>query len=255
MNGQEILSQKLQSALERRYHDGRLIEPPSPAALAEMVDFGSNDTLSLSSSGALTQTFLSQLRKNPDFRVGSTSTRIFEGTTQYLKDLEHDLAQLHGAETALFFNSGYDANVAIWSTIPQPGDFILHDEYVHASIHDGMRRGRATTISFPHNDCDGFRRCLQNLRDEHYHVAEGNALVFVSLESFYSMDGDSAPVQEMVHTAGKTLPRQNVVFSIDEAHSNGLVGPNGSGFVCYYGMERQFALRLHTYGKAFSSHG
>lgn len=141
MDGKKILSQKLQSALDERDRDNRLISPPDPSTIAQMVDFGSNDTLSLAKSGALTRYFEDQLRKNPDFIVGSTSTRIFEGTTQFLKDLEVYMAQIHNAESALFFNSGYDANVALWSTIPLNGDFVLYDQYVHASIHEGMRRG------------------------------------------------------------------------------------------------------------------
>ncbi|RHZ67259.1 hypothetical protein CDV55_100361 [Aspergillus turcosus] len=255
MEGKRILSRKLQSTLEERGRDKRLIEPAEPEVIAQMVDFGSNDTLSLATSGALTRAFLDQLRKNPNFIVGSTSTRIFEGTTKYLRDLELHLARFHKAESALFFNSGYDANVAIWSTIPQPGDFVLYDEYVHASIHDGMRRGRATAVSFAHNNCDSFRRALEDLRDQHPAVADGRQVVFIALESFYSMDGDAAPIHEMLDIAKRTLPSGNAMFSVDEAHSNGLVGPNGSGFVCHYGLEKEIGLRLHTCGKALGSNG
>lgn len=251
----DILTPKLQRELDNRLTDGRLLDPPSQAMLKNMVDFGTNDSLSLSSSGALTQEFLHELAKNPGFTIGSTASRCWEGSAQYLLQLEDDLARFHGAEAGMFFNSGYDANVALWSTIPRPGDFIVCDEYVHASIHDGMRRGRAKTLQFLHNDCDSFRRCLEHVRKQNPGILEGKQVVFISLESFYSMDGDAAPANELIDVARKELPLSNFLFVIDEAHSNGLVGPNGSGFVCHYGLEKEFPIRLNTCGKALGSAG
>ncbi|KAJ5164744.1 uncharacterized protein N7500_006574 [Penicillium coprophilum] len=255
MEGKKILSQRLHAALDKRDQDKRLINPPDPSTVAQMVDFGSNDTLSLSTSGALTRSFLDQLQNNQDFILGSTSTRIFEGTTQYLKDLESYLARFHNAESALFFNSGFDANVALWSTITQPGDFVLYDQYVHASIHDGMKSGRAKTIEFAHNDCASFRHCLESLRDQNPSIADGSRVVFVALESFYSMDGDEVPIHELLDIAKNTLARKNYIFSVDEAHSNGLLGPNGAGFISHYGLEKEIGLRVHTFGKALGSNG
>ncbi|KAI2788222.1 hypothetical protein POX_e06235 [Penicillium oxalicum] len=220
-----------------------------------MVDFGSNDTLSLNSSGLLRKAFLDEVVKNPDFEVGSRSTRIFEGTTQYLLDLEEYLAGLHRAESALFFPSGYEANVAIWSTIPQPGDFVVYDEYVHASIHDGMRQGRASKRMFSHNDCECLRECLLDICKSNPAVAEGQHTVFIALESIYSMDADIVPIHEMLNLTKEILPRGNVIFSIDEAHSNGLIGENGSGLVCHYGLESEISIRLHTCGKGLGSTG
>lgn len=256
MHQGQLLSQRLLASMRNlKQSKGNIISPPKPSQFEGMVDFGSNDTLSLTTSGALTEAFLSELKKNPGFKVGSTSSRIFEGGSKYLDDLEKDLAQIHRAESALFFGSGFDANVALWSTIPREGDFILHDKYVHASIHDGMRRGKATTYSFPHNDCYGFRRRLQSLVDEHQDVAEGKVFVFVALESWYSMDGDAAPVEELLSIAKGVLPHQNAVFVIDEAHSSGLLGPRGAGFVTQLGLEEDFHIRVHTCGKALSSTG
>lgn len=256
MHQGQLLSQRLLTSMRNlKQTKGDIISPPKPSQFEGMVDFGSNDTLSLTTSGALTETFLNELKKNPGFKVGSTSSRIFEGGSKYLDDLENYLAQIHRAESALFFASGFDANVALWSTIPGEGDFILHDEYVHASIHDGMRRGKATTDSFPHNDCEGFRHRLQNLVDEHQDVAEGKVFVFVALESWYSMDGDAAPVKELLGIAKEVLSRQNTIFVIDEAHSSGLLGPRGAGFVTELGLEEDFHIRVHTCGKALSSTG
>lgn len=249
------LCHKLEETLAVRRQKGRLIDPPSPAKLDGMVDFSSNDSLSLSTSGVLTKAFLNELKMHPNFTVGGTSARSLDGTKQYLLDLEKHIAKFHGAETAMFFNSGYDANVAVWSTIPQPGDFIVYDEYVHASIHDGMRRGRANSMPFKHNDCDAFRSCLEKVQTENPDIAKGEQVVFVALESFYSMDGDPAAAVELLEVAHETLPLKNFIFYIDEAHSNGVVGPNGSGFVCHYGLEGHFPIRLQTCGKALGSTG
>jgi 8-amino-7-oxononanoate synthase len=249
------LTRKLQSTLENRRQKGRLIEPANPQAVARMVDFGSNDTLSLTSSGVLRKAFLDEIARHPDFEVGSRSTRIFEGSTKYLLDLEDHMAQFHRAESALFLPSGYEANVAIWSTVPQHGDVVVYDEYIHASIHDGMRQGRATTRMFSHNSCESLRQCLLDISQSKPAVIYGENTVFIALESVYSMDGDVAPVHEMLKLTKEILPHGNAVFTIDEAHSNGLIGDNGSGFVCHYGLEKEFPIRLQTCGKGLGSTG
>ncbi|PYI02048.1 PLP-dependent transferase [Aspergillus sclerotiicarbonarius CBS 121057] len=250
-----MLIQKLEEQLHSREEEGRLIEPAPPQKTAHMTDFGSNDSLSFSSSGVLRTAFLKELGRHPNFTLGSRSTRIFEGTSQYLADLEDHLARFHGAESALFFNSGFDANVALWSTVPQPGDVVLYDQYVHASIHEGMRRGRAETRMFPHNDCAGLRQCLLDLRQKRPGVAEGSQSVFIALESVYSMDADSPPIQRMIQLVKEILPRGNGVLTMDEAHSNGLLGPDGSGYVSALGLQKEFPIRLHTCGKALGSTG
>ncbi|PYH47075.1 aminotransferase class I/II-fold pyridoxal phosphate-dependent enzyme [Aspergillus saccharolyticus JOP 1030-1] len=255
MSGEKILHRKLQTQLEQRERQQRLMQPPAPGMVNQLIDFGSNDTLSISTSRALTKGFLKQLASHPNFVVGSTSTRIFEGTTHYLNDIERDLARFHEAEAGLFFNSGFDANVALWSTVPRPDDVVVHDEYIHASIHDGMRRGRAKTRSFAHNDLQDFQRVLEDLRNHHAGVKDGQSVVFVAVESFYSMDGDVVPIREMLHISRAVFPRGNVVYSMDEAHSNGLIGPDGSGLVCHYGLEKEIGIRVHTCGKGLGSTG
>jgi 8-amino-7-oxononanoate synthase len=250
----EIISANLNSCLKRRKEDGRLMTPYVMSTHSEKVDFASNDTLSLSSSRALSKAFLEELDRNAGFEIGSGSSRSLSGTTEYLANLENKLRDFHGAEEAIIFNSGFDANVALWSTVPQIGDVILYDEYVHASIHDGMRRGRARTQSFRHNDFVDLRKHLTELKTDEG-VAEGQKVVFVAVESFYSMDGDVVPLEEMVKVAKEMLPKGNAVLVVDEAHSNGIVGPNGSGVVSHLGLESHIGLRVHTCGKALGSTG
>ncbi|RAL11927.1 aminotransferase class I/II-fold pyridoxal phosphate-dependent enzyme [Aspergillus homomorphus CBS 101889] len=254
-SGQQILYRKLQLALDRRQREGRFIQPASPSEVQGTIDFGSNDTLSLSSSGVLSQAFLHQLGKHPDFTIGSTSTRVFEGTRQYLADIERDLATFYNAEDAILFGSGYDANVAVWSVIPQPGDIVIFDELMHSCARQGMKNGRAKAVEFRHNDCVSLRHRLEEARERSPGVAEGKQVVFLCFESVYSMDGDEAPIHGIIQLASETLPLGNYVLVIDEAHSNGLVGPSGSGLVRHYGLEKEFAIRVQTCGKALGSSG
>jgi 8-amino-7-oxononanoate synthase len=125
-----VFEQDLAATLHKRKEKGRYRPMYPPSELANTIDFGSNDALSLSTSGALRREFLRELERNPGFQVGSKGSRLVDGNNQYVVDLEAYLADFHKAETALFFNSGYDANVAVFTTLPQPGDVIVHDEFI-----------------------------------------------------------------------------------------------------------------------------
>ncbi|KAL4877805.1 pyridoxal phosphate-dependent transferase [Aspergillus karnatakaensis] len=251
----ERFYQKLKEKLDSRRREARLINPPSETTKADMIDFSSNDTLSLSSSRLLTEGFMHQINTHPDFIVGSRSARSLDGTQDYLIGIENYLAAFHRSETAMFFNSGFDANVAIRSSLPLPGDFVLHDQYVHASIHDGMRKCRAETVMFRHSDVGDLRRCLGKIKEENKSIAKRENHVFVALESFYSMDGDLLPIEEVVRASREVMPGGNYLLCFDEAHSNGLVGPNGSGLVCHYGLEDEFPIRLATCGEGLGFTG
>lgn len=125
-----LFEQRLAATLNIRKEKGRYHPLYQPFVFTDTVDFGSNDTLSLSSSGVLRREFLLEMERNPECQIGGKGSRILDGNNQYVVDLESYLAKFHGAETGLFFNSGYDANVAVFRTLPQPGDVIVHDEYI-----------------------------------------------------------------------------------------------------------------------------
>ncbi|KAJ5698178.1 pyridoxal phosphate-dependent transferase [Penicillium macrosclerotiorum] len=248
--------QGLRAALEKRRHEGQYWGLPLANQQINCIDFNSNDSLSLLTSGALRTELLKELERNPDSLIGSGACRLNGGSTNYMVELERDLAQFHNAEDALFFNSGYAANVAIFSTLPQIGDAIIYDSLVHASVHDGIKQSRASIVrSFAHNDPASLSELLEAIKTVSSMIQNGTRTVFIALESFYSLDGDMAPAHEFIQVVQKSLTHGNFLFTIDEAHSNGLVGPNGAGYISALGLEQHFALRLHTCGKALGSVG
>lgn len=200
--------------------------------------------------------FMDELAKKPNFVLGSSGSRLMDGNNSYVEELEQEVAEFHGAKTGLFFDSGFDANTAIFSVIPQPGDVIVFDELVHGSIHEGMRTSRATARRpFRHNNVQSFREVLTDFHKTLPSIYSGTSTVLVSIESVYSMDGDVAPVEDLLQAAKDILPLGNFRFFIDEAHSTGLMGPRGKGLVCALKLEDSFAIRLHPFSKALGSHG
>jgi 8-amino-7-oxononanoate synthase len=219
------------------------------------IDFSSNDFLSLSSSTHLKSLYIDELQ-NTNLPLGSGGSRLLDGNSTYAEELERDIAKFHGAEAGLLFNSGFDANAGFFACVPQPGDVIVYDELVHASVHDGMRLSRAEkTVGFEHNSVDGLRRVLLGLLEECVGLREGTRSVFVAVESIYSMDGDVAPLKDIVDVVEEVLGSQGGYIVVDEAHSTGVLGPDGRGLVCELGLEDRIFARLHTFGKAIAANG
>jgi 8-amino-7-oxononanoate synthase len=179
-----------------------------------------------------------------------------DGNSPYAESIEKAIADFHNAPSALLFNSGFDANSGIFSCLPQKGDVILYDEYIHASVHEGMRLSRAAALrKFAHNDVDDFERVLQEIIVGDELIQKGERNVFVAVESVYSMDGDVAPLIKLLDILDRLLPRKNGHMIVDEAHSTGVFGDRGRGLVCALGVENRVLARLHTFGKALSSGG
>ncbi|KAF2877771.1 putative aminotransferase [Massariosphaeria phaeospora] len=221
-----------------------------------VADFSSNDILSLGSSGLLRAEYLNELAQNPASNPGAGGSRLIDGNYTYLEETEQVIASFHGAETALLLASGYEANIAIWTAIPRPGDVILYDALVHASTHDGMDQSLAVEREeFGHNNIVDFRRALLAILESKPLVKQGKRSIIIAVESVYSMDGDVCPLQELVDIAKDVCPKGNAQFVVDEAHSTGVLGPNGAGLVCALGLENEIAVVMHTCGKALSSRG
>lgn len=224
----------------------------------ESVDFSSNDFLSLATSKDLRHAFLQELQSDPALssHLGSGGSRLLDGNSNYAEKLEKDIAAFHNAETGLLCNSGFDANVGLFSCLPQSGDVIVYDEFIHASVHDGMRLSRAAKkVFFEHNNVGALQRVLRQCIDEDERIRSGRRNVFIAVEGVYSMDGDVAPLQQIVALVKTLLPKGNGHFIVDEAHSTGVFGPKGRGLVCQLGLESEVTIRLHTFGKAMACNG
>lgn len=205
-----------------------------------MVDFCSNDYLSFTRSEKIKQR-VKQLDAETKHLSGSTGSRSISGNTAYAEELEQFLAHFHNAEAGLLFNSGYDANVGLFSSIAKKDDTLVCDELIHASMIDGCRLSYANRLRFAHNDIPDLEKKLQK--------AKGS--IFVAIESVYSMDGDMAPLPEIV----SLCKQYNAHLIVDEAHATGVFGKQGRGLVNHFGLEQDVFARVHTFGKAMGCHG
>lgn len=169
---------------------------------------------------------------------GSTGSRLISGNLTYTEELERLIADTFNAEAALLFNSGYDANLGLLSSLPQRGDTIICDELIHASAIDGARLSYANRFSFKHNDVDDLERKIKNAK----------GIIYIVVESVYSMDGDTAPLAQIVDMA----ERYHAHLIVDEAHG---VGIYKKGLVCHLGLEDKVFARVITFGKALGCHG
>ena len=237
-------TQKLQQALNKRIETDIYRQLKTDVA---SVDFCSNDYLSFARSENIIQQVQERM-KMLRARNGSTGSRSISGNTLYAEELEKYLAHFHNVESALLFNSGYDANLGLFSSIARREDFLITDELIHASIIDGCRLSYATRLRFAHNDITDLESKLRRARDTQ---TTRDAAVYVAVESVYSMDGDIAPLPGIVDLCKK----YGAALIVDEAHATGVFGEQGRGLVNEYGLEKEVFARVHTFGKAIGTHG
>ncbi len=223
----------LVKALSKAQSDGRYRFLSKTSGVG--VDFCSNDYLGLSREIARSIDF-AELFAQVSWQIGATGSRLVSGTTDSHVVLEESLAQFFRSESALFFGSGYEANLGLMSCIGTRGDTIIYDKNIHASMRDGIRLSQARSFSFRHNDLDDLRSKVLNASGE----------VFVAVESLYSMDGDTAPLEDLCELSLEL----DFKLIVDEAHSTGVFGSYGEGLVCQYGIDQVCFARVHTFGKA-----
>ena len=230
------LSERLNEELEAR----KLSDAFRSLKLVQgKVDLSSNDYLGFAQDTDLHKTILSEINNLRKF--GSTGSRLLTGNHSLTEQLEKEVALFHDAESALFFNSGYEANSGLISTITKRNDTIIFDELCHASLREGIRLSNATSWSFKHNDLTDLELKLQK--------AEGEK--FIVVESVYSMDGDICPLKEIVFFAEKY--KANLI--LDEAHATGVIGNKGEGLAQYLNLHKKVFARVHTCGKAIGNNG
>ncbi len=207
----------------------------------EYLDFSSNDYLGLSGHPELKKAAAEAIDK---FGVASCASRLLSGDTEIFHQLEDTVAKFKGKEAALVFNSGYQANLGIISSLFTKGDCILSDRLNHASIIDGILLSQTKLFRFQHNDCQHLEELLKKERDKFK-----NALIIT--ESIFSMDGDRAPLKELVRLKEK----YNCQIMVDEAHATGVFGENGSGLVEEEGLSDRIDLIMGTFSKALAGFG
>ncbi len=205
-----------------------------------LIDFSSNDYLGFAKNNILKQQFTSQLQ-DTNFNLGSTGSRLLTGNSAFVEQLEDQIANFHDAEAGLIFNSGFDACLGLLSSLPQKGDTVITDELVHACIIDGCRLNYANRYIFKHNNLNSLEEKLK--------VAQG--IIYVVVESIYSMDGDMAPLLKIA----RLCEQYQANLIVDEAHATGIFGHYGNGLVCKNSIQKLVFARVVTFGKAIGTHG
>ena len=223
------MDQKLIDKLEKRKSEGTL---RSLSCFEGFIDFYSNDYLGLATN-----------LKSEKFNThsGATGSRLISGNSILAENCEKALANFYNSEAALVYNSGYDANVGLFSAVLHRGDTIIYDEAIHASVRDGIRLSFAKAFSFEHNSISDLRSKLE----------KATGCVYIAVESLYSMNGDLSPLKEIA----KLAKEFKAYLIVDEAHSGGVFGTLGRGYVEQLKLEKDVFARVFTFGKAYGLHG
>lgn len=233
------LPQNLSEKLKIRKQNNALRQLPNATSL---TDFASNDYLGWSQSELIFDETHQLLLDRNIKNNGATGSRLLSGNHQLYTETEDFIARFHQSESALIFNSGYDANVGFFSSVPQRGDLILYDELCHASIRDGIQLSKAKAYKFNHNDFEDLEQLIQR---------NPNTTVYIVTETVFSMDGDCPNLEELVSVSNK----YNCYLVVDEAHALGVFGEQGEGLVQMLGLQDQIFARIMTFGKGLGCHG
>ena len=209
---------------------------------SQLIDFSSNDYIGFSASFEIFNNAHQFVIEHKFTQNGATGSRLISGNHPLYQLAEDYIAQFHQSETALIFNSGYDANVGFFGSVPQKGDLILYDELCHASIRDGIRLSNAKSYKFTHNDFEELETLIERHR---------TANIYVVTESVFSMDGDTPNLKELAAVSKK----HNCYLVIDEAHALGVFGLKGEGLVQMLGLQEHVFARIMTFGKGLGCHG
>lgn len=239
----------LQQKLQQREEQNALRQLP---IANNLIDFASNDYIDFAKNETIFhETHQYLLDKNIKVN-GATGSRLLSGNHALYSETEDFISQFHQAETALIFNSGYDANIGFFGTVPQRNDVILYDELCHASIRDGIQMSNAKSYKFLHNDFEDLERLLQRCQTEQAIPEQSRRVeVYIVTESVFSMDGDCPNLEVLTNLSEK----HSAFLVVDEAHALGVFGQQGEGLVQSLGLEDKVFARIMTFGKGLGCHG
>jgi glycine C-acetyltransferase len=206
----------------------------------EVITLSSNNYLGLTVHPKLREAAIEAIEK---YGVGSGSVRTIAGTMSLHVELEEKLARFKHTDASLTFQSGYATNLGVISALMLPEDIIVSDELNHASIIDGIRLNRTPRKVYPHKDMVGLRRVLEESRSA--------SKIMVVTDGVFSMDGDIAPLPEIVALAEEF----GAFVMVDDAHSSGVLGRNGRGSVSHFGLDGRVALQVGTLSKGIGALG
>jgi 8-amino-7-oxononanoate synthase len=233
--------ENLKNKIENRNQNNSLRKLASPN---NIIDFASNDYIGFANSETIFNATHYYLVEANIIQNGATGSRLLSGNHKVYPEVENYIAQFHQVESALIFNSGYDANVGFFSAVPQRNDIILFDELSHASIRDGIQLSNAKSYKFKHNDFEELEELIQRFQ-------LGSAEIYIVTESVFSMDGDCPNLEELVLISNN----YNCNLVVDEAHALGVFGDYGEGLVQMLNLQDSVFARIVTFGKGLGCHG
>lgn len=236
---------KLEKRLENRKQDNAFRNLNSSNGL---IDFSSNDYLGFASSPQIFQSTTDILKETTGLKNGSTGSRLLTGNHELYRETEDFLSHFHHSDAAVVFNSGYDANLGFFASVPQREDIVFYDELIHASIRDAMSLGKAKSIKFKHNDLQDLLKRIKRI-SENREINGGD--IYIVTESVFSMDGDIPDLLMLAEIAED----KGYFLVVDEAHSTGVFGEKGEGLVQEIGITNKIFARIITFGKAMGGHG
>jgi len=232
------ISNRMSEDLDRLRGDSQLRTLEIPSG----INLCSNDYLGLAYDPRLKRAVIEAVSRAES--TGATGSRLLSGNSRVWEELESDFARFAGTDAALYFGSGYSANVGLLGSLLKHGDVVFSDALNHASLIDGIRLSSAFKVKYPHGDMDFLETALRK------HAGGSGARVIVT-ESVFSMEGDVAPIEQLLRLA-KDYGAELIV---DEAHATGVWGLKGKGIVAELNCEREVLAVVHTCGKALASVG
>ncbi len=231
----------LQEKLNIREQNNALRTLKSPNNL---IDFSSNDYLGFAHNKTIFENTHQYLIEKNVFQNGATGSRLLTGNHEIYLEAEAYITNFHQVEASLIFNSGYDANIGFFQSVPQRNDLVLFDNLCHASIRDGISAGLSKSYKFEHNDFEHLGKLILKYQSNFEKI-------YVVTESVFSMDGDSPNLPELVSLCDGF----GCLLVIDEAHSIGVYGDNGCGLIQELGLQNKIFARIITFGKSLGCHG